>query len=104
MLNRVRGALRQARTGILIIATTYVVSLAVGVLMSHAGNRIALSYRDSLVARAYRDDPAALANDAGAHETAAALDFARNLGLAAIPETVGGLILVLPPALAAYRG
>lgn len=103
-LSRVRGAFRHARNGILIIAAIYAVSLPLGILMSHTGNRVALTYRDSLVARAYRDDPAALANDAGDHATAAALDFARNLGLAAIPETVGGLILVIPPVLAAYRG
>ncbi len=83
---------------------TYALSLSVGILMSHSGNRFALSYRDSIVARAHRADPAARADDAGAHGVAAAFDFSRNLGLAAIPETIGGLTLVLPVGLAAYRG
>lgn len=104
MLKRVGWALRQARAGILIIGAIYAVSLTVGILMAHTGNRFALDYRDSLVARAHRRDPAALADDAGAHEAAAAIDFARNLGLAAIPETIGGLTLVLPVGLASYRG
>lgn len=98
------SALQRSRPGILVIAATYAVSLGTGMLMSHAGNRFALGYRDSLVARAHLADPASRADDAGAHSTAAAIDFSRNLGLAAIPETIGGLTLVLPVGLAAYRG
>jgi hypothetical protein len=104
MLNRVGWAVRHARAGILIIATIYAVSLVAGLLMAHTGNRFALAYRDSLVARAHRADPAARADDAGAHGVAAAIDFSRNLGLAAIPDTIGGLTLVLPVGLASYRG
>jgi uncharacterized membrane protein SpoIIM required for sporulation len=104
MLNQIGSAVRHARVGIFIIATIYVVSLAAGVIMAHTGNGFALAYRDSLVARAHRADPAARANDAGAPGLAAAIDFSRNLGLAAIPETIGGLTLVLPIALASYRG
>ncbi len=104
MLNQVRCAVRHARAGILIIGATYAASLTVGIVMAHTGNSFALAYRDSLVARAHRADPAARANDAGAHGVAAAIDFSRNLGLAAIPETIGGLTLVLPVALASYRG
>src|SRR6266545_6305950 len=72
--------------------------------MVHLDNRFALAYRDSLVAHAHRSDPAARANDAGGHALAAVIDFSRNLGLAAAPETIGGLTLVLPVGLAAYRG
>jgi hypothetical protein len=104
MLNRVAEAVRHARTGILIMGVIYAVSLGTGMLMAHAGNRFALDFRDSLVARAHRDDPAARADDAGKHAVAAAIDFSRNLGLAAIPETIGGLTLVLPAGVAAYRG
>ena len=100
----VRSALTRARPGILTIASTYALSLTTGILMAHLGNRFALDYRDSIVARAHRDDPAARADDAGEHGKAAAVDFSRNLGLAAVPETIGGLTLVLPVALAAYRG
>jgi uncharacterized membrane protein SpoIIM required for sporulation len=104
LLRPLKSALWQARIGILTVATTYVVSVSVGVLMAHAGSQFALAYRDSLVVRAHRQDPAARANNAGAHGAAAAIDFARNLGLAAIPETIGGLTLVLPVGLASYRG
>jgi uncharacterized membrane protein SpoIIM required for sporulation len=104
MLTRVGWALREARVGILIIGAIYAVSLTVGIFMTHTGNRFALNYRDSLVARAHQRDPAALANDAGSHTAAAAIDFSRNLGLIAIPETIGGLTLVLPVGLASYRG
>jgi len=97
-------ALRHARPGIMIIATTYIVTVTSGAVMVHAGNRVALTYRDSLVVRAHRADPAARAADRGAHATAALIDFSRDLGLAATPETIGGLTLVLPVALAAYRG
>lgn len=97
-------ALRNARTGILIMAAIYGTSVGIGVAMVHSGNHFALAYRDSLVGRAHRADPAAIANDAGAHGRAAAIDFARNLGLAAVPETIGGLLLVLTPLQAAYRG
>ena len=104
MLKQVSWAVGHARAGILIIGATYAASLATGVLMVHTGNRFALAYRDSLVARAHRADPAARAGDAGAHGVAAAVDFSRNLGLVAIPETIGGLTLVLPVGLASYRG
>jgi hypothetical protein len=96
--------MRHARAGILVVGVIYAVSLGIGMLMAHAGNRFALAYRDSLVARAHRADPAARASDAGAYGVAATLDFSRNLGLAAVPETIGGLTLVLPVGLAAYRG
>ena len=97
-------ALRHARGGIAVIAMVYVASVGTGILMVHAGNASALRWRDSIVHRAHQTDPASRADDAGAHAVAAALDFSRNLGLAAIPETIGGLTLVMPVGLAAYRG
>lgn len=103
-MGSLRLALRQARFGVLVMAAVYALSLSTGVLMVQSGNRFALSFRDSLVARAHRADPAARADDEGAHGAAAALDFSRNLGLAAVPETLGGLTLVIPIGLAAYRG
>lgn len=97
-------ALRRARRSILIMVGVYAVSIGAGGVMVHAGNRFALSFRDSLVARAHRADPSARADDAGAHGVAAAIDFSRNLGLAAIPETIGGLTIVMPIGLGLYRG
>jgi hypothetical protein len=98
------SALRHARHGILIVALTYLVTVTCGAVMVHAGNAFALGFRDSLVARARAADPAARANDRGARVTAACLDFSRNLGLVAVPDTVGGIALVVPVGLAAYRG
>jgi hypothetical protein len=103
-VNPLSLAMRHARHGIAIVAVTYVVSVLCGLVMVHAGNGFALGYRDSLVARAVAGDPAARANDRGAHGAAALIDFSRNLGLVAVPDTVGGLVLVLPVGLAAYRG
>ena len=97
------SALVRARVCILIMAATYVVTVTAGAVMVQAGNAFALRTRDSIVSRAHRADPAARAQDAGSHGKAAAIDFARNF-LATIPETVGGLTLVMPIALAAYRG
>jgi len=97
-------AVSRARTAILSIVLTYVLSVAVGIGMVHAGNRFALSYRDKLVARAGRSDPAAIALRQGNRLRAALLDFGRNLFLGAVPQTVGGLAIALPYPVAAYRG
>ena len=86
------------------MAVTYGFSLSLGILMAHMGNGFALRCRDSIVARAHRTDPASRADDAGRHIAAAGLDFSRNLFLAAVPDTIGGLTLVLPIALGSYRG
>jgi uncharacterized membrane protein SpoIIM required for sporulation len=104
MTARLWLSVRRARGGIAVIAVTYFISVTTGLVMAHAGSSLALSFRDRLVAKAHEADPAARANDRGAPGTAAALDFSRNLGLAAIPETIGGLTLVMPVGLAAYRG
>ena len=103
-LARIALALRRSRTPILVIVAVYLTSVATGMLMVHAGNFFALAYRDSLVAKAQRADPSSVAHRSGRHGLAAAIDFSRNLGVAAIPETVLGLTLVVPVGLAAYRG
>jgi hypothetical protein len=99
-----RAAFRRARFGILVMAVTYAASITVGIVMVHTGNAAALRFRDALVARANRDDPSARADAAGSHLAAAAIDFSRNLGLAAIPDTIGGLTVVMPIGTGAYRG
>lgn len=88
--------LHRARQGILVIALMYTISL--GIFMTHNGSRFALSYPDSLVAAAHRDDPASRADDVGQHLRAAAIDFSRNLFMGAIPEqaAVSGLIRTRP--------
>lgn len=94
----------RARIGVFTIALTYAFSVIVGVAMVHAGNEFALSYGDSLIARARESDPAAIAFRQGNRLGAALLDFGENLLLGAIPETVGGASVILPYPLAAYRG
>jgi hypothetical protein len=104
VIRAIAAALARARTGVLVIGATYAITVTAGILMAHAGNGMALRFRDALVAKAHRTDPSARANDAGAHVAAAAIDFSRNLFMAAIPETLGGLTIVMPVGLAAYRG
>jgi hypothetical protein len=104
VIPQIRTALRAARAPIGIMTATYLLSVGTGAVMVHSDNAFALAFRDSLVARAHRADPSARADDAGHHLQAATLDFSRNLGLAAIPETIGGLLLVVPVAMGAYRG
>lgn len=97
-------ALKRARFGILTIALTYGVTVLAGVVMAQSGNRLALDYRDRIVSRASRGDPAFRAARSGHEMRAAFLDFGGNLFLGAIPQTVSGLGLVPPYAVAAFRG
>jgi hypothetical protein len=91
------------RLGILTIALMYVLSLAVGAGMVHAGNRFALAQRDSLIARARASDPSLSALRADHRLSAALWDTRSNL-LAAIVDTVLGLGVVFPYPDVAYRG
>ena len=104
VLLSVLRALARARLAILTIAATYVVSVLVGAVMVHSGNRLALDYLDRLVAQAKATDPAAIALQEDDRLPAALLDFSRNLLLGAVPNTVAGAGIVLPYPLAAFRG
>ena len=68
-VRRIRSALRRARSGILIMVGVYAVSIGAGGVMVHTGNQFALSYRDSLVARAHRADATLKASDSGRAES-----------------------------------
>ena len=57
---QVLRALSRARLPILTVALTYLLSVVVGLGMVHAGNDLALGYRDRLVANA-RASPAVVA-------------------------------------------
>jgi uncharacterized membrane protein SpoIIM required for sporulation len=96
-------ALRRAGIFILLVATINFGGVLVGSVMVHSGNNLALSYRDGLVARAHASDPASLAREEGNPWRAALIDFGRNLFLGAIPETIGGMTIVMPLFLSAYR-
>jgi hypothetical protein len=97
-------ALRRARFCILTVAAIYVVSAISGILMVHAGNRLAISYRDRIVGRALAGDPAARALSGGHRARAAIIDFGRNLLLGALPQTISGLAIVPPYFIGAFRG
>ena len=98
MASSIIRAIRNARQGLVIVTSVYFVTVSGGDVMVHRGNGFALTYRDSLVARAHHADPAALADDRGSHATAALIDFSRSLGMAAVPETFTGLRWCCPSA------
>lgn len=89
---------------ILSIALIYLVSVTVGVVMVHTGNPFALDFQESQVAQANRSDPSSIALHEGERLQAALIDFSRNLLLGAVPNTVVGLLVVVPYPLAAFRG
>jgi hypothetical protein len=96
-------ALSRARLGVLTIALTYVLSVAIGAWMVHTGIGFALTYRDNLIARANATDPSLMALHSGDRLKAAILDFGRNL-FAGMADTGGGMGIVFPFPFIAYRG
>jgi len=86
------------------MALTYALSLGVGIVMAQTGNSFALAYRDQLVADASESNPASMALHNGERWKAALFDFSGNLLLGAVPNTVAGLSIVIPYALAAHQG
>ncbi len=103
MLQSIRRALSRARLGISLIALTYMLSVLLGAGLAHTGNSFALGFRDGLIARADASDPSLAALRSGDRLTAGLLDFWRNL-LAGVADTVGGMAIIVPFPLAAYRG
>lgn len=103
MLDRVAAAIRRSARYSLSIFLTYVVSATVGAVMVHAGSRSALSRRDAIVGRA-ASDRASVEHRAGRRTRAALADAAANFGLAALPQTVAGLTVVLPYLTVARQG
>lgn len=103
-LLRIPQAIRRARLPILWMAITYALGVATGALMVHTQTHFALSYRDRLVGRAQKTDPAAVASNRGLPLRAAFFDFAGNLAQGAVPSTMMGLAVALPFPLAAFRG
>jgi len=82
----------------------YLLSVLAGAAMVHHGQQTALDFRDKVVAKAHVNDRAAIASDKGKKLVAALWDFGENLVLGAIPETITGLTVIAPYALAVYRG
>jgi len=102
-LRSIYHALCRARIAIITIALVYFVSVLVGIGMVNSGNQFALSTRDSVVGSAQKSSILVLYNS-GNRLGAAFLDFGSNLLLGAVPQTVGGLAIVIPYPLAAYSG
>lgn len=97
------AAIRRARISILMIAATYVISVAAGIAMVGTGNAFALERRDEVVRAAQSSEITAADRD-GDHIRAAVLDFAANLVLGGVTSTVFGLAVVGPYPIVAYRG
>lgn len=104
MADRIIEAIRRCRPFVLSIFLTYLLSSAVGIVMAHAGNELALAERDETVRQAVTSDGSSIAHRSGDHVTALLLDFAGNLFYAAIPQTVAGLGIVLPYFSVAHQG
>jgi len=97
-------ALFNAKYQILSIALVYVISVSVGILMAHSKNGFALRYRDKVVSKADASDRAAIAYQQGHYLKAATIDFAENLVIGSIPQTIIGLTIVSPYGFAGFRG
>jgi hypothetical protein len=85
------------------VALVYAVSVIVGAVMVHSGNQFAVSTRDNVVSSA-QNSTILVAYRSGNRLGAAFLDFGSNLLLGAAPQTLGGLGVLPPYVLAAYRG
>lgn len=72
--------------------------------MVHAGNAFALSYRDQIVGHAVRHDRSSVNYREGHRFRAALFDFGGNLLAGAVPQTLAGLSVVVPPFMVLYQG
>jgi len=95
-------ALSRARIAILTVGLTYLVSVIVGMVMVHTGNKFAVDYRDGIVNTA-QSSPILVALDQNNRLQAALLDAGGNL-IGAVSNTLGGLGVVFPYPFIAYRG
>jgi len=95
-------ALSRARFSILTVGLTYLVSVLIGIIMVQTGNQFALSYRDKIVSQA-QSSPMIIALSRKNRLQAALLDFSANL-IGACSDTLGGLGVIIPYPISAYRG
>lgn len=102
IITLVTRALHRARIAILTVALTYLVSVSIGIVMVHTGNEWAITYRDHVVSGA-QSSPTIIALKQNDRLRAALLDFGGNL-YGAIADTLGGLGVIFPYPLIAYRG
>jgi len=95
-------ALHRARFSILTIGMTYLASIVVGIIMVQIGNRFATSYRDEIVSKA-QSSSIIVAFNQNHRARAALLDAGGNL-ISAFTNTLGGLGVIIPYPVVAYRG
>ncbi len=103
-MNNLASALTRARFGILSIALVYAASVTFGIFTTHLGYRFALDYRDRIVGDAVKTNETVKANLAGNTMQAALMDFAGNLLLGSVPQSVMGMTVVVPYPFVAYQG
>jgi hypothetical protein len=104
LITTIARAVHRARYSIFSVAGTYAVSLLVGIVMVHTGSGFALNYRDRLVTQSTQQNPASLAYDQGDNLQAALWDFAGNLVMGAVPQTISGFAIIFPYPLIAHQG
>jgi uncharacterized membrane protein SpoIIM required for sporulation len=97
-------AVNRARYPILFTAIVYFLSVSIGMIMAHTGNKFALDYRDRLVNQAHQSNPASAAYLQGNNIQAALWDFGGNLVLGAFPKTVSGISVLLPYPMVIQQG
>jgi uncharacterized membrane protein SpoIIM required for sporulation len=97
-----RHALYRARISILTVALTYFISVSIGMIMVYTGNEWAIAYRDRIVSGA-QSSSSIIALKQNDRFRASILDFGGNL-YGAILDTIGGLAVLIPYPVIAYRG
>lgn len=102
LVSRIIRALHRSRIPILAVALVYSLSVITGIAMVSAGNGFAVATRDSIVASA-QSSPVLQSLDRNNRILAALLDFGGNL-VGAVANTIGGLAVVVPFPIIAYRG
>jgi hypothetical protein len=102
IFQRIRLALRRARAGIVTVALSYLLGVAAGGVLAHAGSGLALGYRDKIVGAA-QSSPILVSLRQGSHAKAAMLDALGNLG-GGIASTLSGYGVVSTWGVAIFRG
>ncbi len=104
-ISSIGASLKRARLPIITVAILYAVSVITGIFMVNFGSQFALGTRDRIVGQAYTgSDPTINALQTGNRLQAALSDFSSNLVLGAVPNTLGGLGVIFPYFVTAYRG
>jgi hypothetical protein len=104
IIQSILTAIQNCKIYIISIFVIYCVSCFIGIILSHNGNSIALSQRDKIVNAAAKNDKAAINYEAGNKFQAAIFDFGGNILIGSIPQTIGGLSIIIPYVSVAYQG